>query len=432
MTGKTGLMLGAAIAVLAACGERDVILPGERFDIRPDMQAFENTSKPVNLRAAFANTNWTHRNGGADHAIAHPALGSNLTQFMATSIGEGDSRKARITADPVVLGGVVYTMDARARVTATTGAGAALWSVDLTPGSDGAADASGGGLAAVDGRIYATSGFGELTVLDAASGAEIWTQDLDAPGTSAPTVAGGLVYVIAKSGVAYALDANDGRIQWQVTGLPAIASFGGGAGAAANGDIAVFPFSSGQVIGTFPQGGLQRWSATLAGARIGEAMSAFTDISADPVLANGRAYVGNLGGQLTAINLASGKTEWSINQGAISPVWPAGGNLFFVNDLNQLVRVEAANGAPVWRVQLPKFGTESTARRRSQVAHYGPVLAGGRLLVAGSDGVLRAFDPASGALISSTPITGGAASAPVVAGGALYIVTKTGQLLGFR
>uniref|UniRef100_A0AAN0M6J3 Uncharacterized protein n=1 Tax=Yoonia rhodophyticola TaxID=3137370 RepID=A0AAN0M6J3_9RHOB len=33
-----------------------------------------------------------------------------------TAIGEGDSRRARITADPVVAGGVIYTLDARATV----------------------------------------------------------------------------------------------------------------------------------------------------------------------------------------------------------------------------------------------------------------------------------------------------------------------------
>ncbi len=432
VTIKSRALLGAAIVLLTACGERDVILPGERFDIRDTAQAFENTSKPVNFASARTNADWTHRNGAADHAMHHPALGSTLSRFLTAEIGEGDSRRARITADPVVSGDVIYTLDARARVTATSISGAQVWAADVTPGSDGASDASGGGLAIEGGRVYVTTGFGELTVLDATSGAEIWTQDLDAPGTSAPTVADGLVYVVAKNGTAYALDVNDGRIQWQTAGLAATASFGGGAGVAVNGDVAVIPFSSGQVIGAFPKGGLQRWSTNVAGARPGQAMAAFGDISADPVLSNGRAYVGNLGGQLVAIDLSDGEQIWSANDGAISPVWPAGNALFFVNDLNQLVRVDAGTGTAVWRIDLPKFGDEKVIKRRSQVAHYGPILAGGRLIVASSDGNLRSFDPASGQLIGATPIPGGAASTPAVAGGALYVVSKTGQLLGFR
>ena len=66
------------------------------------------------------------------------------------------------------------------------------------------------------------------------------------------------------------------------------------------------------------------------------------------------------------------------------------------------------------------------------VAHFGPVLAGGRLIVASSDGLIRAFDPASGALAGSVELPGGAASAPAVAGGVLYVVTKDGKLRAFR
>ena len=432
MTTKTWMLLGSVLAMMAACGERDVILPGERFEIRPQAAALVNQSAAVNFAAPSVNASWTHRNGDADHAIAHPALNANLTQVFATSIGQGDSRRARITADPVVAGGVIYTLDARARVTATSTSGARVWSVDITPGSDGANDASGGGLAVDGARVFVTTGFGEMTVLDAQSGQEIWTQDLDAPGTSAPTVSGDLVYVVAKNSNAWALDVNTGRIQWEVSGLPTIASFGGGAGPAVNGDVAVFPFSSGEVIGTFPQGGLRRWSSVVSGARLGQAAGAISDISADPVIADGRAYVGNLGGQLVALNLANGERDWTAKEGAIGPVWPAGNSVFFVNDLNQLVRLGAANGEPVWRIDLPSFGDVAPAKRRSQVAHYGPILAGGRLIVASSDGALRSFNPANGSLVGSVPISGGAATAPAVAGGTLYVVSKSGQLLAFR
>ena len=65
-------------------------------------------------------------------------------------------------------------------------------------------------------------------------------------------------------------------------------------------------------------------------------------------------------------------------------------------------------------------------------AHYGPVLAGGRLHVASSDGMLRSFDPASGALVGQAQIPGGAATAPVVAGQTLYVVSRDGQLHAFR
>ena len=220
MKAKTAIFAGLLAALTAGCGERDVILTGERSEIREGMAPFVNQVAPVNDAVPRVNAAWSQRNGGPDHKIAHPALAANLTQVLAVNIGEGDSRRARITAEPVVAGGVIYTLDARARVTATATSGAPVWAVDVTPGRDRATDASGGGVSVAGGRVFVTTGFGELTALDAATGRALWTQDLDAPGTSAPTILGDLVYVVARNSAAWALDVTTGRTQWQINGIP--------------------------------------------------------------------------------------------------------------------------------------------------------------------------------------------------------------------
>ena len=421
-----------AFALLLGCGETDVILPGERFDIRPQ-ETVVNRAAPISLPGQVANASWTHRNGNASHQITHPALSATPQALFATSIGEGDSLRARITADPVVSNGVIYTLDARATVTATGTNGARLWSVNLTPGSDGARDASGGGVAVAGGRVFVTTGFGEVVMLDAASGGEVWTQDLDAPGASAPTVFGDLAYIVGRDGTGWALEAENGRIRWQLTATPVLGVFAGGAGAAVDSNIAIFPFPSGEVIATFPEGGLRRWSTVVSGARTGSAAATISDIAGDPVIRGNSAYIGNFAGQIVKLDVSNGDRTWTANEGAISPVWPVGNAVFAVNDRNELVRLNDADGTAVWKVQLPGlleggfFGGANEV-----VAHYGPVLAGGRLLVASSDGVIRQFDPVSGALVGTIAIPGGAATNPVVAGQTLYVVSKTGQLHAFR
>ena len=110
----------------------------------------------------------------------------------------------------------------------------------------------------------------------------------------------------------------------------------------------------------------------------------------------------------------------------------AGGDLFFVNEQNQLVRLNASDGSHVWVKGLPDFVKARPRRQVARYAHYGPVLSGGRLYVASSDDTLRAFDPASGEMVYSTAIPGGAASSPIVVDGTLYVVSKKGQLLAFR
>lgn len=430
MIAKTKFAAGISLVLLVACGEPDIILPGTREAIRPGDGI--NTSAPISLPAARVNAAWTHRNGEADHTIAHPAL-NGLNQIFAVNIGEGDSRKARITADPIVANGAIYTMDSRSRVTATSTAGAPLWAADVQPGNDNRTDASGGGLAFGSGRVFVTSGFGEVTALDAASGGTLWTQDLDAPGTSAPTVQGDLLYVVGRDSTAWAIDISNGRVKWQQTGTPSVSGFAGGAGPAVTADLAVFPFDSGEVVGTFPQGGLRRWSTAVSGARVGAALALVSDIAGDPVIDGDRVYVGNVSGRTAAIDAFSGDRIWTATDGAVSPVWPAGGSVFLINDVNELVRLDADTGTSIWRTQLPAFEPGGVFRqRRSIFAHYGPVLAGGRLIVASSDGQVRAFDPQSGALVGNAALPNGAASHPAVAGGTLYVVTKAGQLVAFR
>ena len=60
----------------------------------------------------------------------------------------------------MVASGRIITLDSRARVTATGVNGATLWQADLTPAADRADDASGGGLAAADGKVFVTTELG--------------------------------------------------------------------------------------------------------------------------------------------------------------------------------------------------------------------------------------------------------------------------------
>ncbi len=437
MKAKFALGTAVILAMLAACSQPDVHLPGERLSLRDGLPGAEtaveaNRAQPLRLPAAQMNASWTQRGGSAQHRITQPALAANLTQVFAVPVGDGNSRRARITAEPVVENGRVFTLDARGHVAATSTEGAALWATDLTTTVTGAGDASGGGLAVAGARLFVTTGFGTISALDVTTGAIVWTQDLQAPGTSAVAVYRDLVYVMSRDSRAWAIDAGNGRVVWQIAGTPSTANFAGGAGPAVGGGYVVFPFSSGEVMAAFPNGGLRRWVSVVSGQRLETSASNISDIAADPVIDGSRVYVGNYSGRLGALDLATGERIWTANEGATGPVWPAGGSLFAVNDLNELIRVSDSDGSVIWRVALPNFVKDNPKRRRAVYAHFGPVLAGGRLIVASSDGYLRSFDPVSGALIGETALPDGAASAPVVAGGVLYVLSEKGELLAFR
>jgi outer membrane protein assembly factor BamB len=149
-------------------------------------------------------------------------------------------------------------------------------------------------------------------------------------------------------------------------------------------------------------------------------------------VANNVVYAGNHSGRAAAFSAVTGERVWRANEGSLSPVWVAGGGVFLVSDENRLMRLDAATGEAVWAVNLPFFERERIKRREATVSHFGPVLANGRLILVSNDGLLRQFDPVSGALTGTMELPDGAARNPVVAGRTLYIVTENGQLHAFR
>ncbi|THH39176.1 quinoprotein [Aliishimia ponticola] len=437
---RTPLLAGVLLSalVLTGCEEPDRVLPGLREDLRDVLEdpepvvAQQDTSQPISLGATSANANWAQFWGAPANRTAHPALSAAPQLVWSADIGQGNARRQRITADPVVADGRIYTLDAGARVTATSTSGGTLWTRDLTPPNDGADEATGGGLAYANGRLYVTIGFGLLAALNGTDGSTIWTQELDASSSGAPSVSGDLVYLTSGDETGWAIDAATGRVRWQIGAAKSVDNVLGAPSPVISNGLALFAFGSGDVQAVFPKGGLRRWDATIVGERRGYASAEVSDITAPPVVSGSNVYVGNQSGRVVALNIGSGNRVWTAQEGAAGPIWPAGDSVFFVTDLNELVRLSAKDGSRIWGTKLPNFVNDRPRRRAEIYAHFGPIVAGGRVVLASSDGQLRSFDPTNGALVNSVEIPGGAATTPAIAGGTLYVVNANGQLLAYR
>ncbi|ETA52677.1 PQQ-like beta-propeller repeat protein [Ponticoccus alexandrii] len=440
---KAMILTALGALALAGCTERDTVLGGERLNVRDVLQTRgggdidtpgPNVARAIALPGQNASASWA-QSGVSPHArAANAAFSGRFQPVFAISIGRGDTRRNRLNVDPVVGGGRVFTMDSAHVVRATSTGGGTLWEHDLTPLRDKAIQAQGGGLAVSDRALYVSSGFGMLVALDPATGREIWKQDLGNTATGAPSYRDGVVYVTSGDQTGWALEADTGRVRWQIDGAENINNVAGAPAPAIGDTHVIFSFGSGTLQGALRQGGLRVWNADILGRRNGFAISTVNDITGDPLISGETVFAGNHAGRVVALGLYNGERKWTAREGALGPLWPAGDSVFFVSDRNQLIRLDAATGEQVWAVDLPGYKTKRNPnKRRSEAyANLGPILAGNRLIVAGSDGYLRAFAPESGALVGSVPIDGGATTRPVVAGGTLYVVSGKGVLHAYR
>lgn len=426
---------GLVLAALSGCS-REEILEGERLDIRAPWggsDAQENRALPISLPAQSANAAWSHRQGDPSGRPSHPALGDNPQLVWSTPVGQGDARRVTLDTDPVAGGGRVFTLDAHARVQATSASsGEALWSRDLTPDWARQGAASGGGLALADGRLYVASAHAFLAAVDAETGETIWRHRFDASLTGAPAVQGDRVFVSAGDSTMWALDTATGRIDWTRRGTESIGVVARGAAPAISGDSVIFPTQAGELVAISRGNGAVRWTGRLAGRRVGAARANVSAITGDPVIDGNRVYAANQAGRVAAFEARSGSQIWAAREGAEAPVWPVGGSVFLVSDENRLMRLDASDGRAIWAQELPRFASERPRRQATIFPQHGPVLAGGRLWVASGNGPLRGFDPVSGATVVELDVPRGAASAPIVMGGTMFVLGRDGRLHAFR
>ena len=441
----------AIFGIAAGCSKKDDTLKGTRIDVRVplsetadmisdesdetiseyDFFAIENKVLPVSFQPPSNYAAWTHVNGNPSHAINHPALPRDIRLIWAESIGKGNSRSQRITASPVSGNGMIFTMDSQSTVSAFSLTGQKIWTAGLVPIDDKSSDASSGGLAFGSGLLFATTGYGALHAINPESGAIVWTQRFAAAPASSPTVSDGKVYVVTSDGKAYAIDVANGKLMWRLESVSAPASLSNEVAPAVFEDLAVFPFNSGELIGAGKDSGVPIWSAWISGSSISGPRATLRGISGSPVISNGILYAANQSGRMAALDFANGQVLWSFEAGSYNAVWPTSDSVYLVSDDARLVRLDLATGNPVWAVDLPEFKKKKIRRRKAVFANYGPLLAGGRLIVASSDGLIRHFSPESGELIGTTKVDGGAASPPIVVNGILYVVTEKGRLLAF-
>lgn len=428
---RRGLVCLCIFAFVVACGQRELILPGEREPIRPVDELTElDTPPPLAIPVQKSNTSWTHLRGNQNHLAAHAQLSAAPKLKWSVSIGAGAGRRSRILSAPIVADGHIYTLDASSRVSKVNTNGRMIWSASVTREGERASEGFGGGLAYDGGALVVSTGFGEILRLNPDDGAVMWRTAVDATIRSAPTIADGRVVVVTRNDIGYGLDLETGDQEWRVQGAGLGAGLLGGSSPAVRGPVTVLPFQSGEVIAVLTRNGRRVWSAAVTGGRRELVRSKINDISGDPVIDNDLVYAANQSGRLVQLDRRSGERLWTHRDGAYSPALPVGNSVFIVSDLAKLVRINAETGDAIWRTDLPEW--DNPKKRRKAVTHYGPLLAGGKLLVASGDGKLRSFDPVSGALVRDIVIPGGASAAPAIAGGVLYIISRNGQLHAFQ
>ncbi len=408
-------------------GERIPVLTSENdAQVDPATQAL-----PFTLPGAAENADWAELGGNASNSMGHVALGKAIQPAFTVQAGRGSSLTARLASPPIVANGHVYTMDTLGAVRSFDArTGGMLWA-SQTPNIKGnEASLYGGGIAYDNGRIFASNGLGYVSALSEQTGGILWQVRPGGPLRGAPTVASGAIYVISQDNQIYSLKEADGSTNWSQAASLEIAGIFGAASPAVGQGTVIAGFSSGELNAYRYENGRQVWQDQLQRTSIRTSVSSLSDIDADPVIDNGQVFAIGAGGRMVALDINSGQRMWELNIAGISTPWVAGDWVFVVTQDAKLLCVYRQNGHVRWINQLPQF--EKPKSKRGDIEYYGPLLAGNRLFLAASNGMVVQLDPATGNFLTQFNLGTRINLPPVVANSTLYIYDDQARLHAYR
>ena len=441
-------------------GKNEITADPDRISILSlnDKLEVEGTMLPsdIVLPDVYSNADWPQTGGYANHAPQRTNAAANLSRVWSKDIGKGSNRKGRIIASPVVAGGRIFSIDAANKVSALDSqTGSDLWSYKVKVSSKGKTrrgktsiidrvkdplifgdrggsdkEAVGGGVAVADGRVYVTSGFGVVLALDAVSGEEIWRTRTSTPIHSAPAIDNGRLFAISDDNELFAIDAETGQTLWTYQGIIESARMLTAPSPAVVDDVVVAPFSSGEIVALRVQNGGVLWQDALSAKGNLTPLSTLNDIASGPVVVDGYVFASSQSGSLAAFDLRTGQRVWSQPAGALGFPVVAGDFLYTVTTEGEVACMSKTDGTVIWLNQLQAF--KKKKKRKKRISWAGPVMAGERLLMLGSNGHAVEMNPYNGEIISTFKLKGDVYIAPIVANDTVYYVTDDAKLVALK
>ena len=339
-------------------------LKGERISILTNEDALKPDPTLADTRVVlpkpYRNSEWPEPGGYASNAMYHLEATGPLQQIWDVDAGKGSDIDSRLTAPPIVAAGRVYVLDAAAHVRAFNAqTGEKLWEADVAPkggepgffnsasfgliGSSNRVDPTkgfGGGVAFDNGRVFVSSGFGDVVALNAADGKQIWKTPLGVPIVNAPVANGGRVFVSSQDNHFYALAQSDGRKLWDHQGITESAGILESTSAAVAGEFVIVPYTSGELFAIRVQNGRPAWNDMLTRSGTVTALSELDDIAGRPVVDRDLVFAISHSGIMAAINLSTGGRSWSRDIGGTV----GGGRLGLCPDHRQPAFLPSAQG----------------------------------------------------------------------------------------
>ncbi|NBM55990.1 outer membrane protein assembly factor BamB [Proteus sp. G2669] len=324
---------------------------------------------------------------------------------------------------PTWDGPVVYVADRHGLVKALDlETGKELWSQDLSIKtgflSSNESALLSGGLTVSGTRIFVGTEKAKVYALNTDNGSIDWETDVAGEAISKPVVSDGLVLIHTSNGLLQGLDLLTGEISWTVNlDTPSLSLRGESAPAVAYG-AAIIGADNGRVSAVILSQGQLIWQQNISQIKGSTEISRLNDVDMTPIIDENTVYAMAYNGSLVSLDMRSGQILWKRDLGSVNDMVLLGDNLYLVDQNDRVLSVRKSDGVTLW--------TQEDLLHRNLTA---PAIFDGYLVVGDAEGYLHWIDTSTGKFIAQNEVnSSGLLSRPQAVNDKLMIQARDGKL----
>jgi outer membrane protein assembly factor BamB len=263
---------------------------------------------------------------------------------------------------------------------------------------------------------------GNVIALSKETGEQLWTVKLSSEILSPPVIDNQIAIVRAQDGRVYALSTENGERKWLFdTNIPNLTLRGNSKPILKAGRVYI-GFDNGKVAAIKQETGEVIWLQNVVDSKGKTELARIVDIDGDMALISTDLYLSSAVGKTIAVATESGRVLWSVNEGSAVGVTASRNNLYIRDLKSNIHALNRKDGAEKWKT------SEYNYRLLTRPTFYL-----GDLIVGDLDGYIHVLDGEDGHTLARTRMgKSNFFSAPVNMGSMLIAYNKDGTLTAFE
>lgn len=355
-----------------------------------------------------------------------------VQKIWSTRIGDGAGRSG-VRLQPAFADGKLYLISTDGKLEALDAAtGKTLWKQSTRVGGGiwpfkhkkPGPDARFAGGPTVSGNLLVVGTLdGHVYAMDATTGKQLWSAEVDNEVISPPAIDAGVVYARTNSGNVYAFDANSGERKWVYDqgNVPLLSLRGNGPLLAAHG-VVMFGTDDGNVISLRSDTGAIQWKLPITKGLGRTDIQKLNDADDSLQLDGNTLYATAYHGELAAIDAQQGQLAWTRAFSSYVGVGVADKELVGTDDDSLVWAFSRDGGGDMWKQDALQY-------------HWltAPAIQDKYAVVGGVEGYVHWLDLSDGKLAARVRLSKDAIRArPVVNGDTVYVEDVQGHVAAYR